>query len=336
MAELDIKKRSDRVGRYFKKYIDQYIFIALSTSFLSAAGIYDIMKDVPVPITRIDSNAFIQNGELPMLSIAENMTKVMGCDPSFRFNGEYAECLRSLYGEDFVHKLKKDAILFAEDGKFEESCINFRAVLCMEANDKDAMYGYAMALREMYIANKGGEHEYTANFKLESMEMFELLTEEYPEVDLGHYYLGYAYINMGLYKKAEIVWNDFLSVSCDDIKKSEIRERLVQLSAPVDLENGCNSIISGCYDEGLAILTKYRDSAFDKWWPLYYYMGVGYAETGRADNAEKCFKKVLQISPSNVEVMKELVLLYKACSDDEKRNKYEKKIEIIENRKVHS
>ena len=25
--------------------------------------------------------------------------------------------------------------------------------------------------------------------------MFELLTEEYPEVDLGHYYLGYAYIN---------------------------------------------------------------------------------------------------------------------------------------------
>lgn len=55
MAELDIKKRSDRVGRYFKKYIDQYIFIALSTSFLSAAGIYDIMKDVPVPITRIDS-----------------------------------------------------------------------------------------------------------------------------------------------------------------------------------------------------------------------------------------------------------------------------------------
>ena len=77
MAELDIKKRSDRVGRYFKKYIDQYIFIALSTSFLSAAGIYDIMKDVPVPITRIDSNAFIQNGELPMLSIAENMTKVM-------------------------------------------------------------------------------------------------------------------------------------------------------------------------------------------------------------------------------------------------------------------
>ena len=63
---------------------------------------------------------------------------------------------------------------------------------------------------------------------------------------------------------------------------------------------------------------------------------MGYAETGRADNAEKCFKKVLQISPSNVEVMKELVLLYKACSDDEKRNKYEKKIEIIENRKVHS
>ena len=64
--------------------------------------------------------------------------------------------------------------------------------------------------------NKNGQKtdseddEEIGNFKAESMEYFEKMTLVHPEVPAGHYYLGFAYINMGLSTKAKIAWEEFL------------------------------------------------------------------------------------------------------------------------------
>ena len=48
------------------------------------------------------------------------------------------------------------------------------------------------------------------------------------------------------------------------------------------------------------------------------------------EEAEERFRKVLQCAPSNTDAMKELVEIYKARGDQEKVEKYEKKIMIVE------
>jgi Tfp pilus assembly protein PilF len=48
------------------------------------------------------------------------------------------------------------------------------------------------------------------------------------------------------------------------------------------------------------------------------------------EEAEKRFLQVLKCAPSNADAMRELVEIYRARGDEEKAEKYEKKIRIVE------
>ena len=327
MAEFDIRKREDRVGRYLKKYLDGFLFTEFSKLFLGNSDIEKILADVPVPLKKSDESGLADAKGLPMLDIADNMAFVMGCDPHFEYADKYAACIKALYSDVFRGKLCAGAGKLASEGKKDLACIRFRAALCLDGEDADAMYGYARICREMYLDSE--DKEYVGRFKAESIEMFELLTIAHPEVNMGHYYLGYAYINLGMYKKAEIAWGDFLKLSENEEACKEIRERMAQLRDPVIIEDGCNMVSTGRYEEGLAVLGEYKDSKYSKWWPLHYYMGIGYSATGRTEEAEEAFKKVLRLNASHLETMKELVELYKVTGNDEGRRKYEEKIKLV-------
>ena len=84
------------------------------------------------------------------------------------------------------------------------------------------------------------------------------------------------------------------------------------------------------YEEGLLVLEEYKDSKFSKWWPLHYYMGIGYSMTGHPEEAETAFKRVLRLNASHLDTMRELVELYKATGNEEGRHKYEEKIKLVE------
>ncbi len=331
MAEFDIRKRKDRVGRYLKKYLDGFLFTGFDKLFLDHSDIEKIMADVPVPLKKGDESSLSDDKGLPMLDIADNMAFVMGCDPMFRYTDKYTALIKVLYGDAFCRNLCAAGARLAEEGKNDLACIRFRAALCLDEKDPDAMYGYARVCRSMYLEKEGNEDEgeYTGRFKAESIEMFELLTLAHPDFDMGHYYLGYAYINLGMYKKAEIAWTDFLHLSENGEAKKEIRERMVQLRDPVVIEDGCNMISTGRYEEGLAVLEEYKDSGYSKWWPLHYYMGIGYSMTGHPEEAEAAFKRVLRLNASHLDTMRELVELYKATGNDEGRHKYEEKIKLV-------
>ena len=64
---------------------------------------------------------------------------------------------------------------------------------------------------------------------------------------------------------------------------------------------------------------------------MWYYMGIAREAMADIDGAISAFKQALQYSPSNTDIMRELVQIYEAIGDEAGRTKYAKKIDLILN-----
>ena len=326
--ESDIQLREDRIGRYFKKYLNKFVFVEFSDEFIARSKAGDVMKGVPVPLRRKEVKSFAGGDGVSMMVIAENMAWVMGCDPHFKYTKDYVKIMDKLFGHKLFENLMKEGRDAAERGEMDNACIHFRASLCIQYDYLHSMYSYARACRVMYENSRN--EEYIGRFKAEALDWFELLTETHPRFAMGFYYLGYSYLNIGLYKKAVLAWEEFLKFTHNKKDRKEIRHRIEQLEDPVRIEAGCLDITSGRYDEGVAVLEPYLRSKYKDWWPLHYYLGMGYQETGRTPDAVAEFKKVLMLNGSHVETMRELLAIYEVQEDKQNIRKYSEKIRLIE------
>lgn len=325
--KADVKTRKDRIGCYFKKYLKQFVFDEFSEGYLKKAGACETMKAVPVPLRKADMEHFLGGEGVPMHHLVENMAWVMGADPHFEYTSKYAIFLEKLFSGLICSEIVKKGRDAAEKGDLDKACIYFRAALCVSPVQLDGMYSYARACREMYL--QSDDEEYTGRFKAEAMDFFELTTEAHPGFAQAYYYLGYAYLNIGLYMKTELAWKSFLKYSRNPRDKKEIRERLAQIAEPVQIEQGCNMAISGRYEQGIAVLAPFMETKFKAWWPLSYYLGVCYARLGMKEDALKSFKNVLTMNASHVETMEELADIYASLGDRANEEKYFRKIELV-------
>ena len=326
--EVDIQLREDRIGRYFKKYLNKFVFVEFSEEFMRNNKAGHLMKGVPVPLRRKEVKEFAGGRGIDFLVLAENMAWVMGCDPHFKHTKDYCAILSKLYNYKLYEGMMKEGRDAAENGEMDNACIHFRAALCMKYDYMHAMYSYARACRVMYEHSKN--EEYIGRFKAEALDWFEILTETHPRFAMGYYYLGYSYLNMGLYGKAKLAWQDFLKFSRNGRDRREITKRLNQIAHPVAIEDGCLKIGAGRYEEGLEILEPYLKSQYKDWWPLHYYLGRGYVQADRISDAVAEFKKVLMTNGSHLETMKELLLIYEEQDDRANIKKYSEKIKLIE------
>ncbi len=331
--DYDIQIRADRIGKYFRKYLADFVFAEFSEAYLAGADLTGIMKEVPVPLKKSDLEHFAGGSGVSPEEIAENMAWVMGIDPHFKYTSSYVKFIDRVYkGEAVDHLLEKGGRAFAES-RTDDACIYFRACLCLEPENLNAMYSYAFCCREMYLASD--QKEYTGNFKAEALHLFERITEAFPKHAKSHYYLGYMYLNLGLYTKAHIIWNKFLELSEDPSDIAEIRQRIGQLEDPVKIEQAINHIISGRDANGLPVLESYRDSQYGDWWPLHYYLGLAYVSMGRQEDAIQSFKKTLEKNGSHLESMRHLAELYKESGNVEEERKYRKKMQLVEQNILH-
>lgn len=335
----------DRISKYLSPRIQDMMFAELSPDYLSRTNAADILSGVPVPVGIEGSDA---KGAIDLKSIVLNMARVMGGDPLFIYADKYTDFIKHAVGENAVAMLVSEGAHSADTGDLEDACMLLRAAMRLDPKSKEALYLYARACKETYetevaAAPDGmGDEEKIGLFKAESTETFELLTMIHPEFAMGYYFLGYAYLNMGLYLKAKLTWQDFLRLSAgseteihemDDqllaSLREEISERVEELEAPVEIELGCNSIMGGDFAGGRDALMKFTEGSYSRWWPLWYYLGVAEASLGNADEAIADFKRVLTLSPSNTDAMDELVHIYEATGDAENASKYRKKIDIV-------
>ena len=328
LEEVDIKLREDRIGRYFRKYLNKFVFVEFSPEFMAKSKAGHLMKGVPIPLRKKEVKEFAGGSGIDFLVLAENMTWVMGCDPHFKYTNNYCEILKKLYNYKLYEGMMKEGRDFAERGEMDNACIHFRAALCMKHDYLHAMYSYARACRVMYENSRN--EEYIGRFKAEALDWFEILTETHPRFAMGYYYLGYSYLNMGLYGKAQLAWQNYLKFSRNGKDRREITKRIQQISHPVAIEDGCLKVSAGRYEEGIEILEPYLKSQFNDWWPLHYYLGRGYVQADRISDAVAEFKKVLMTNGSHVETMKELLSIYEVQDDKANIKKYQEKIALIE------
>jgi tetratricopeptide (TPR) repeat protein len=111
--------------------------------------------------------------------------------------------------------------------------------------------------------------------------------------------------------------------------REEISERVEELEEPVEIELGCNKIMGGDFVGGRDTLARFKEGRYSEWWPLWYYLGIAESSLANPDAAIEAFKRVLRLSPSNIDAMEELVHLYEAIGDAVNAEKYRKKIGII-------
>lgn len=344
------------------------LFGELSDDFLRVMGGYEILKGVPLPISEGG------NGQIAVKSILIDMARVVGSDASFVYADKYFQYIKAAAGDQAEPMLVSEGARFADEGRYEDACKLLRTALMIDPKSRAALYLYGRALKACYetasaayeegetanptydtgdSSGNAGQHainnqaaaefeDYIGSFKAESMDTFEVLTMMHPEFAMGYYFLGYAYLNMGLYLKAKLTWDEFIKLSSsgagsdsgidddqlDDLRH-EISGMLLDLEEPVEIELGCNQISAGDFVGGRDTLSKFREGRYEKWWPLWYYLGVAEASLGNLDEAISDLRKVLTLTPSNIDVMEELVQLYEAAGDMTNAAKYKTKIEIV-------
>ena len=324
----------DRISRYLGIRNHEMMFADLSSDYLERIGAADILAGIPVPVRETKD-------ETDARDIVLDMARVVGGDPAFVYADKYIEFIRHAASEQAEPMLVAEGARSADNGDFEDACMLFRTALRIEPKSRAALYLYARACKALQDEAEEDE-ERAAMFKAEAMETFEILTMMHPEFAMGYYFLGYEYLNLGLYLKTKLTWQDFLKYSSgteletsdmdDDMLaglREEIEGRLEELEDPIIIEDGCNKVMMGDYQGGLEILKKYREGPFAEWWPLWYYSATAELALGSSESAEECFKKVLKLSPSNTEAMEELAAIYALKGDEESAAKYRNKIKIV-------
>lgn len=325
--EYDIKSRPDRVSIFFRTYTEAFIFTELQDEFLQRAGNLEFMRGIPVPLRREDVAEFDKDAGLKLPVLCENMARIIGIDPKFPHRDAYMAFMEKLFPKKLAMYLVKEGRDEAEKKDYDHGAIHFRAALCFDPTNLHAMYSYARVCRELYLA--GEEEAYIGCFKAESMEYFELIVSIHPNFAQAYYFLGYAYLNLGLYVKAQIAWEQYLAKGKIMKDRQEIKKRLAQIADPVQIEKGYNAVLAGRYEEGIGILERYLESSFRDWWPMSYYLGIAYHALGEISEAISSFTHVLTLNASHVESMDELGKIYGEIGNQEKEKKYRKKAMLI-------
>ena len=70
--ECDIQLREDRIGKYFRKYLNKFVFVEFSEEFMQKSKAGDLMRGVPIPLRKKEIKDFAGGEGIDMLVLAEN------------------------------------------------------------------------------------------------------------------------------------------------------------------------------------------------------------------------------------------------------------------------
>lgn len=219
-----------------------------------------------------------------------------------------------------------------------------------------AKFRFAMALHVEYnriaesLRQEGdGEQEKLEKIrvlKAEVLELLELVTKEDPEFYPAYYPLAYAYWNLGQYTKASICFKrytdliDNLSnkpdqsgeVNREGLEKQYrfAQENIEELKDLVTVEQAINDVLRGAFLAGLETLKDFvDDKRFKAWWPIHFYIAFAQENLGLTDAAIFSYLKVLRLNGSHIGSMEGLMRSYDRIGDEEKVEKYRKKISLV-------
>lgn len=352
----NIKK--DRLRAFLIPMLSRFVFMSLQPSLTEKWGISKEFAEAKIPFDTEDIKALDQGG-LSAGKLAENMAFILGCDPQFNFAKNYETFIHKIFGKELTEVLEARALKFIEEGDPLEAVSFLRLAGRLDSSSLSVAYNYGLLCRNIYekpeILSKYNLENIKAEikrdeealetviigfFKAEAMETFEDISVRWPNFSMAHYFLGYDYLNMGLYNKSNLSFRKFMELSeKENIEerskeifkyRAEVGEITERLRDPCQIEEGCNEVIRGRFKEGLKVLALYEENeAYSKWWPMYFYLGMARKELGLWEAAESTLKRVLKLNPVHKESMELLIDLYYIEGDQENLIKYRKKLELL-------
>ncbi|MCT4565925.1 MAG: tetratricopeptide repeat protein [Maledivibacter sp.] len=297
----------NRVEKYLKDRVNDVIFIHLKENKkLEVKGFtFDDSIPLPMPFNEVVNRVKVEDSvqDISILKIIEGMVYIMGVDSGFKHNNAYKEFLMA-FDENIINVILQQGFRLIEAGNKVEALICFKACLYIKEDDLDSMYNYARCLEEV---SEQWSDKHIKDFEDEAFEIFEKITNLYPDFSLSYYHLGFHYLNKKLYKKAEITWEKCIEKGIDENKESEIVNKLVEISYKVQYEEGYNLVLNGRPNEALKLLLPLEE-VYSDWWNLQFFIGLAYRQLGDFEEALEYFEKSYRIQPNQADILNEIGL----------------------------
>lgn len=286
--ELDI------IDKYFKKDSDKLNFIELKD--------LDVFKldvnHVPLPLMSDVLASGISDGSLEdgvnIELIIDGIICTLGIDGEFKYKEEYIKILRALTSNlgDYIF-LKGLKLL--EDENEDRANLYFRAIKNIDEDHVLGRFNYALALER--IANR----KYNEDFKNAGDKFLKEATYEFESVldidenyDLAYYKLGYHYKHNGQSLKSKLMWEKFIKLTNDELRKQEIREEISVIEDDVKLETAMTYLSHSRFEEALEHFLDI-DKKYERW-DIKYFIGFSYANLEDSLNAIKYYEAALELN----------------------------------------
>ncbi|WP_165000464.1 tetratricopeptide repeat protein [Anaerophilus nitritogenes] len=315
----------ERIEKHIKDRLEKIMFIELRKDVHLSDSKFEILKEIPIPISINELVKPIQEGQtdynFSLASMARGMIMVIGLDHKFKYIDDYKKFLYE-FDENILNYIAYEGLKFADEKNFYDALIYFKAIVTLENTDINGLYNYARICED--IAQKQEDESIKTEFNKEGVESLEIITEKYPDFSLSYYHLGFHYVKDKTFKKAELTWSKCLELEIDEEKRKEILINLKEIKDQIQYEEGYTLILENKVSLGLEKLIPLIERYGD-WWNLLFFIGLGYRQIGEVNRSIEYFKRILTIKPTQVDTLNELGLCYAMIRDFEKSEKYFKK-----------
>ena len=299
---MEVNKLAAEVEKYFKKKMDQIVFVNLSDQFVDKHAALRYLKGIPIPVmlavVEEEAKKGGGKGSFSPAAAAQAMVYVIGADENFPYAEQYKHFLQdnipglrmsilsqgldSTSGGDMM----RAAILFRATDIFErwekkmEAAKTPYLISTQKPDTPDALFNYARACRDIYMDENEEDEAKKVAFREESVRKMEQCIKEFPEFDPPYYFLGFFYMNKKRYEEAKELWTKFLSISEDEAMMEDVRERMDQVDDLILYEKGTLEVMNDRPQEGLDILLPLYEK-YKEWWNLLFFIGLAYRKLGQ-------------------------------------------------------
>ena len=348
---MEVYKLAADVEKYFKKKMDQIVFVNLSDKFVDKHAVLRYLKGIPIPVmlavVEEEAKRNGGRGSFSPAAAAQAMIYVIGADENFPYANQYMHFLHdSISGARM--SILSQGLECTGSGDMMRAAILFRAAYIYErwevkneapkntllintrkVENADALFNYARACRDIYMDENEEDEAKKVAFREESVRKMEECIKEFPDFDQAYYYLGFFYMNKKRYEEAKELWTKFLSISELEPMKEDVRERMDQVDDLILYEKGTLEVMNERPQEGLDILLPLYEK-YKEWWNLLFFIGLAYRKLGQFEIAVPFFQEVLRLKPSQGDSCNELGLCYASLQDFDNAEKYFKKAALVD------
>lgn len=297
------------VDQYFKDKVKNLNFIELKDYVDLKFKMDDGESNIPLPIVSDVLAEGISKGEMKeeitAESILDGMIYMVAADPKSELGEKYMEILRA-YDRAMDDYIFFKGIKFLDKGKEERAEVYFRALRFVYPKHVLGLFNYGLALerRAQKLFNEEKEKGGMEFLKASTYE-FESILDIDEKYALAYYKLGYHYRFANQFLKAKLMWEKYIKLDNDDLRKQEIREQIEIIDDDVLLESGLTYLSYNRHEEALDCFLKIKPR-HSEWWEIYYLTGIAYAGLGEGDRAIEEYRIALSLNSEIEDVYNEL------------------------------